>query len=103
MPCRRGDRGNITGLSFGGVELSGKQLELLKDLVPGAAPVAALWDPGAPLNWRAAEAAGRARGWKLLSLERPTIYKLSVNRRTATALGLTIPQSLLLRADEVIQ
>jgi hypothetical protein len=32
-----------------------------------------------------------------LPVERPTTYKLSVNRKTATALGLTIPSSLLLR------
>ena len=47
--------GNITGLSFLGPELSGKQLELLKEAFPKLSRVGILWNPGGP---------GSALAWK---------------------------------------
>jgi putative ABC transport system substrate-binding protein len=37
-----------------------------------------------------------------MPIEQPSRYELFVNQKTAKAIGLTIPQPLLLRADEVL-
>jgi putative ABC transport system substrate-binding protein len=79
--------GNITGLSLQELETIGKRLELLKELVPSAAPVAVLWanlNANSPRYWEAADAAARKRGWKLLKLEIRNAGEIEEAFKTAT-------------------
>ena len=89
---------NFTGMSLQAIETTGKRLELLKELVPGAAPVAVLWDRAARRALQAAEAAARERGWKLLSLEIRDAREIEGAFRAATdarASAIFVPGSAL--------
>jgi putative ABC transport system substrate-binding protein len=64
--------GNITGVTPLDPELSGKQLELLKEVLPKLSRLAVMWKPddsGAALHWRETRTAATNFGFQLLSLE----------------------------------
>jgi ABC-type uncharacterized transport system substrate-binding protein len=64
--------GNITGLTILGPELSGKRLELLKEVLPNVTRVAALWNsanPAQELVWKEMQAAAQELRLQLQSLE----------------------------------
>jgi putative ABC transport system substrate-binding protein len=94
--------GNITGLSVMAPDLDGKRLELLKEAFPKVARVAFLWVPGGARGNRALtemEAAAKALGLKLLSLEVRGLYDFEsafarAKRDGAQAL-ITPPNSLI--------
>ncbi len=63
--------GNVTGISLMAPDLGGKRLELLKQLVPGFARVAVLWNVANPYPafvFRETQAAGRTLGVEVQSL-----------------------------------
>jgi putative ABC transport system substrate-binding protein len=94
--------GNITGLSALAPELSGKRLELLKEVVPGMTRVAVLWNAANPTNapvWEETQAAARTLGLLLHSQEvrGPQDFEGAFTR-TAQAR----PDALLVLTDSLI-
>jgi putative ABC transport system substrate-binding protein len=100
--------GNFTGLSSQSVETTSKRLEVLRELVPGASPVAVLWDRTNLLSWQEAEVAARARGWKLLSFELREAGEIdgafkAVTAARAGAILVVAPALLINRARRVAE
>jgi len=61
--------GNFTGMSLQSLELTGKRLELLKELSPAATTAAVFWDASNLDLWPIAQTVGHAQGWKMISVE----------------------------------
>jgi putative ABC transport system substrate-binding protein len=79
--------GNITGVTPLDPELSGKQLELLKETLPKLSRLAAMWKPddsGSSLQWHETQTAATTLGIQLLSLEVRTSGEVDKAIETAT-------------------
>jgi len=101
--------GNVTGVIGLARELSGKQLGLLRDLVPKAATIAALFDPGLgrDTTLREARDATAALGQKLLVLEASTAEEVDaefarLNQEPADAMLVATSPFFLTRAEQIV-
>ena len=80
--------GNVTGSSGFGVELSGKRLQLLKEVLPAISRVAVLWNPADPeVMRRATVEAARTLGLELRTIEVATPDQISAGFEAAATGG----------------
>jgi putative tryptophan/tyrosine transport system substrate-binding protein len=101
--------GNITGLAIISPELVGKELEMLREVVPKVSRVAVLWNPanpGAVLQLRSAEVAARALGVRLQVLEAQGPGEIdrafaAMRRERAGALLVVLDSVFLLERERI--
>ena len=94
--------GNITGLSLLASDLSGKRLEILKEVVPGLTQVAVLWNPANPASpsaWHETQTAARALGLRLHSQD---VRGLQDFEGAFARLPQARPEALLILSDTLI-
>jgi putative tryptophan/tyrosine transport system substrate-binding protein len=96
--------GNITGLSIMAPELSGKRLALLKEVTPGIAKVAVIWnpdDPSATFSLQETQAAAKTQEVKLQILEARRVEDFEGSFLTAKSEGaeavIALPAPLMSR------
>jgi putative ABC transport system substrate-binding protein len=100
--------GNVTGLSSLTVRIEAKRLELLRELVPGATRIAALYNMSSPANppqWKEIETAARSLGVKpqLLDVRKPDDIEPAFDSATKErADGLIVGQEGLLQANRSV-
>ena len=92
--------GNITGTGWSTAELAGKQLQLIKEVLPRVSRVAVLWNPthlGAPHHWHEIQAAARVLGLAVQSREvrdpkdLPAAFSAMSRRRPDALLTIVSP------------
>ena len=100
--------GNFTGMSLQSLELTGKRLQILKELAPTATAAAVFWEPSTPELWPIAQTFGQTQGWKLVSVEIHDPSEIAAAFKTAADAGagaLLIPASGMLfsRASQITE
>jgi putative ABC transport system substrate-binding protein len=90
--------GNVTGLFFRNLELTGKRLQLLTEVVPGLKDVAVFWDDFSADQLQAAQTAARSLGVRVHPLEMrnppydfESAFRALMQERPGALLGLASP------------
>jgi putative tryptophan/tyrosine transport system substrate-binding protein len=99
---------NFTGMSLQSLELTGKRLQILRELVPAAESAAVFSDPSNAELWPIAQTFGRTQGWTLISVEIHDPGEITTAFKIATDAGaraLLVPASGILfsRANQIAE